>query len=987
MKLSNVCFIAAFVILTHSCLFAQANADAFKKDAQTQMARGKYGEAIDLLNKFISAKPSVVDGYNLRGLCYEKRNQLEIAVYDLRSARKLAPNNADVQKNLERVTKVWYAQLHDKINGHKREIAINPNIPINYLEIGKCHKNLGEWGIAEEWYDDYIKREDPSSDEVIRYTEILARNNHIEKGEKILKKYVEKYPNDHRLWSRYGYFTMWLGKKKIAIDAFKQALKLRPYFKEAQDGLEQAEDRPYIYTHYDTTARTKDQKEKAPEEYIIDKYTRIVTQNPKDNDTRFLLVDQLVKANRNEEAFQHLQVLSNEFTGDPKYTVLWDTVSARRDRVFAINEQVFKDRITKNPSDREAAINLAQIYGRQMNYDGALEVMKTYLSDKTEADDHEMRFMYAKFAAWNYQFETSIEQLNILLAKQPDNLEYQLFRAQVAVWTTTDKEIAHQYLDNVLKSNPKNLEAIVSKATLYIRERNFDDAKAKIDQGNAISPGSKEIETVQNFFDVTMALEEDRKNFEILVAARETAVTGDCPAAIIKYDEYFSKIKAPSKIELLEFADIQSCAKNYGKALEIYDQLLAQEKDYDVEVLKAKATLWGGDSLNALEQFKTLSKTDTSNFDAKFYMAEAYERLKNYDEAKNIYSSLLVNQDDTNKVVLLNKRIGWIPSGSGEGFLSNFPLFTRLAPNISYYSDNQNLSSMNFGGLLEFGLTTYLSLGVSFNRLILTGTYPEWGAVISNYLTTSKLHVMITPTYNFMFTFGFGKLAYQTMSNRTVSDWGIKYEKPKKYSISLRHENTDAVYIISSMSIIDKKADINIYRSEFYYQISKLVKFDGHFSFLKINCDIDKYLGPMNYANDMNIRFGKKYDDEITGGYEFLYTNYAHNPKVKLENPTRYLTLYYSPKNFQAHCIWGEYEYQMEDNVLITGGGKVGYSPADNFFIGELTAKIEYKIGSTFVASGRISLGNSFRDSFVSYDGNQNYQYISAFLSAYWSIF
>ena len=76
----------------------------------------------------------------------------------------------DINNNLNRATQNWYGQLYKKIEGHKREIAINPGKAVNYLEIGKCFKNFGNWSKAEEWYDDYLKREEPSADEVIRYT-------------------------------------------------------------------------------------------------------------------------------------------------------------------------------------------------------------------------------------------------------------------------------------------------------------------------------------------------------------------------------------------------------------------------------------------------------------------------------------------------------------------------------------------------------------------------------------------------------------------------------------------------------------------------------------------------------------------------------------------------------------------------------------------------------------------------------------------------
>ncbi len=975
-------FVAALCIILSSVqLFPQGGAEVFKSEAQAMMQRGKYGEAIDLLNKFIAARPQLVDGYTMRGLCYEKRGQLESAVFDFRSARKLAPSNADVNKNLDRATKAWYSKLNDKINGHKREIAINPNIPINYLEIGKCYKNLGEWTKAEDWYDDYLKREEASADEVIRYTEILARNNHIEKGEKILKRYVEKYPRDHRLWSRYGYFTMWLGKKKIAIEAFNEALKFRPYFKEAQDGLIQAQDRPYIYTYYDTTAKSREGiKEKQQPEYIIDKYYRMLKQNAADTTTRFALVEELIKANRTEEAYEQLQILSNDFSGQPKFTELWDTVTARRDKFFEVKTAEYQQRLDKNPNDKEAAVHMAEILGRQLNYDGALEILKKYLAGKPESEDHDVRFLYAKYAAWNYQFETAIEQMNILLAKEPNNLDYQLFRAQVAVWTTTDKDLAHQYLDNVLASDPKNLQAIVGKATLFIRERNFDGAKEKIEEGNKISPNSKEIESVQNFYDVTMALEEDRKNFEILVDARETAVAGDCPGSLVKYDDYFSKIKAPSKIELLEYADINSCAKNFSKALEIYDKLLAEEYDYDVAVLKAKASLWSGDSVAALAQFQKLAKEDTTSFDAKFYLAETYESFKNYDSAKAIYEALLSSTQDTNKISLLTKRIGWIPTGgSGTSIFSNFPLFTRLAPTVSYYADNMDLSYVSANGLIELGLTSYLSVGASFGRVFLSGSAAKIG-IINTYFTTSKVHLMLYPLKNFFFSIGLGNLAYSNVNTdagdllkyqsglrRGIYDWVLKYEKAKNISLSLRNEKTDAVLLLYSAPLASLQYTSTMYKFEWYYYLSSLVKFDGHFSYIKVEGDENG----TNAGNDVQLRIGKKFTENITAGYEYLYTNYASD---------YVLGKYYAPKRFVAHSIWGEYEYVVDETLKLTGGGKYGYVPSSDVMIREISVRGEYKLSTTFVASGLVSLGESFRDT-------QSYSYMSAYFSVYWSIF
>ena len=120
------------------------------------MADQRYGEAIDQLNKYVSANPNIADGFNLRGTCYEKRGNYEYAVYDFRTAKKLKPSDDEIVSNLNRTTTNWYKLLYNKIEGHKRESAINSKIAKNYLEIGKCYKNLGEWNEAEIWYDVYL---------------------------------------------------------------------------------------------------------------------------------------------------------------------------------------------------------------------------------------------------------------------------------------------------------------------------------------------------------------------------------------------------------------------------------------------------------------------------------------------------------------------------------------------------------------------------------------------------------------------------------------------------------------------------------------------------------------------------------------------------------------------------------------------------------------------------------------------------------------
>ena len=229
-----------------------------------------------------------------------------------------------------------------------------------------------------------LKLEEPSADEVIRYTEILAKNNHISKGEVILKKFVEKYPEDHRLWSRYGYFTLWLGKNKISIAAFTEALRFRPFFKEAIDGLNLAQGKGSVYTVNDTSYRfnkwTGTFQKKKGHEYPIDKYFRMLKQNASNDSIRILLINELVRVNRLEEAKQQLVLLNKNKVGDFAFTALEKEISEKLSQYINRRIEESKVRVLSNPGDRKSVLELVNYYVFNNNIDSAEYVYSNYLN-------------------------------------------------------------------------------------------------------------------------------------------------------------------------------------------------------------------------------------------------------------------------------------------------------------------------------------------------------------------------------------------------------------------------------------------------------------------------------------------------------------------------------------------------------------------------------------------------------------------------------
>lgn len=946
-------FLFVILLLTAS-LFSQSP-DFFKQEAQNLMKIGKYGEAIEQLNKYISARPNNADGFYLRAQCYEARGQLENAVFDYRVAIRIAPNDKEIRRASDLATNKWYAMLEDKISGHKREIAMDPSVPSNYLEIAESYKHMQKWSEAESWYEQFMKRQEMNADEVLRYTEVLVKLKSFDKGEKITKSYNAKYPKDIRLWSRNGWFNVWLGKYKPAAESFKKALEIRPFFKEALEGLELCQSQaPYIFTYYDTVGLKQSKEKPKQEEYIIDRYYRLLKNNPDDDETRFALISELQKADRLEEAFQQLQILADEYSGTERFDGLWTDVTAYRDSLYAKRIEEMTQTFEANPGDTLAASLLAEAYFKLSDFDSAIEVYQKHLQANPNTTDH-IRFNYAKYLAYNQQFEPAIEQMNLLLAKRPDDLDYQLVRAQIAVWTTQDLDMAKRYLTNIIEKDPKNLQAIIALTTIAVKERDFDKALEFLNLAKSIDPKSKEVEATQNYYDSNLELEEDRKNFEILVEARNLAVEQKCDESLLKYEEYFSKISNPSRFELIEYADVNICAGDFAEAISIYNRLLENEYDYDISLQRAKVYLWSGDSLTALNELTRLTEEDTSSFESRLYLAEAHERLQEYDQARELYYKLLESTEDTARVSLVKLRIGWLPRGSS--LFSDIPLFIRISPQLNYFGDNQGMSFLTAGGNIELGILSFLSLGLTFTRSTLDSS------ILSNVFTVFKWNLFIYPAPRMVISAGIGNLSYlnqiPVQRKRPLYDIAYRYIDDEHFTLGLSYESTDAVMLLFSSKLIYYNLDAEIYKVESNYLPNELVKLTGSFNYIT--------LADGNAGNNVLFRVGRFFQKDIMVGYEYQYSSY-----------NRSSTLYYSPIGFEAHIAWADWMLKPRTDTKLTLSGKVGYIPASDTFLREISALVEYKPTDTFILSVRGTTGGSFR-----YDAG--YRYYSAYMSAFWS--
>jgi len=941
-------------------------ADAFKKTALSHMQAGRYGEAIDQLNKYIAAQPQEPEGYYLRGQCYEKRSQYEAARLDYRRAIGLQnfdqAKKTKYEKDLQNMLNVWYDLLKKKIEGHQREIAINPNTPFNYLEIGKAYKLMEEWAKAEEWYDEYLKRDDNASpDEIIRYTEILAKTGSIVKGEKILKKYTDRYPQDWRLWSRYGYFTLWLGKYQIAKKAFETALSFKPFFKEAQDGLDIVNKQGYLIQY---------QGRDYEKEYPIDRYYRLIRRNPNDYETRFKLVDELLKANRIEEAYDQLKILSVSKSEDPRYKEKWDFVTAYRDSVYRERLNTAKAILQQNEFDKEALKTVSNYYEYLQNYDSAMVMLDKYFEKYPDEKDKELRFRYAKISAWSREFDKAIDILDGLLQDYPNNLDYQLFRAQVSVWINRDLDIAEKFLDNVLQKRPNDLQAIISKASLILIKKDFEGAQELANKAKEIEPNNDDVIKLQSNIDWQKLRAEEEKLYAILELGRQRVIDGDCSGALQYYEEYLSKAE-PNTLIQKEFGDVLFCAKQYQRALDTYNQVIAAGPNYQAQMQRAKLFYAMGDSVSAVKEFKELVHQDSSDFEARLYLGDSYAKMAENDSARAIYNDLLENWKlDSTQVKMVEQRKSWLPVSGIAAIIETFPNYVGFAPSISYYADNLSFRLLTGGGRLDLGINNFLSAGVSFYRSLLRANAASLDQniidTIPNFrtdqrFTSFKVHVFIRLSRIINMGVGIGKSNSLSLLNRDEQDAFFKIERRDTFAVTLQYQNSDAALILYSPYLLSIRSMAQLYKIEGYYRHRDGLKLAGNFQYIAVDDG--------NEGNDFYFRIGRYFYKDLVIGYEYAFDNY------KWKSP-----YYYSPRNFESHSIWLDNEIDRKENLRTTLGGKLGIIPQNRLIILAGYFEGEYSPYKNLLITGRIGIGSTSRD-------NSSYRYFSGQLSVYWTIF
>jgi tetratricopeptide (TPR) repeat protein len=930
------------------------------------MQNGKYGEAIDQLNKYIAQNAREPEGYNLRGLCHEKREEYQSAVLDFRRAMKLAPNDQEIRKNHSRVISIWHEKLYEKIEGHKREIAIDPNNPYNYLEIGKSYRYLEEWKLAEEWYDKYLARDDDASpDEIIRYSVILAKTGSIRKGEKILEEYVERYPDDWRLWNRYGYFTMWLGNYKNAQDAFEKALSFKPFFKYAQEGLEIAKRKGYLI-------KTAPQDyERAPREFPIDRYYRILEDEPNNDQVRFRLVEELIEYDRYQEALEQLEILSPNHKGEERFENLWSQVQTFREEKYTSEIEEQKEVLEEDSTNAEAIRTIAENYSFMKKYDKAAKLLNNYF-EKVERDP-ETRYLLSQIYFYDNKYDSAYQNINIVLENEPDNIDYNLLAGKLGVWLNADLQKAKERLEYVVNEEPNNLDAIVALGTCNFQMQNYDEAIRLANRGKELDPNDTDLQDLLTMIQSYKVRIRNERLVMQLDSARQAVQDEEYYKAINLYESYLDSVDSAPLDVHSELAYVYVKVEDFQNAINVYNDMLSREYDPEVDKRRAKVLYWSGDSLQAHQEFQRLAEENPEDMEVQLYLADTYAQLEEYNKARNIYRDL---KQDAPESYMIEQRLDWLPPEyTGPTVWSTIATFDDylfsylvMRPEAYYFTDNLDLQYYYGGISFETSVFSFLSVGAFYSRGRMDNQYG--GFRYSSFMG----NVFIHPAEYWTIRFGYGKAYSIVIDDHPIYQASILYDDKEKLKLKAEYNYNDGAFIFYSPALVGIRTTGQTLNFSGSYNFESGLKISSYYKLLWSERAVDRFANPNiaypeNIGNIFQARAGREFYEDLTIGYEFYFSDYKYD-----------FNLYWTPQVYSSHSLWADWNAYKDDRWDLLLSGKIGYVPQSDYILREFSAKAKYNLYENFAVSANLFLGSSIREE-VGYSSG------SFFISASWSVY
>jgi tetratricopeptide (TPR) repeat protein len=223
-------------------------------------------------------------------------------------------------------------------------------------------------------------------------------------------------------------------------------------------------------------------------------------------------------------------------------------------------EEALKQVLENDPDSRNAAVNLAQLYFDQGEYQLAIELLKRVPEEEMDAP-HLATLGYAYAQA--HEYDEAVAAYQKALALDPENQE---FRRALAEALMSDNRLAEARaeLERVLKADPHDGASHLRLAQIDRQEGKFDAARKGLERAAALLPNSLDVAYQQ------VVLEDTLGNYDAAIE-----ILGRLLKQSERPDGRYTVGEASNRVLFLErLGFIYRSKRDYEKSIETFRQIL-----------------------------------------------------------------------------------------------------------------------------------------------------------------------------------------------------------------------------------------------------------------------------------------------------------------------------------------------------------------------------------------------------------------------------
>ena len=210
--------------------------DIMVKKAIDHYTNNKINDALGIIQNLLQNHPDIAILYTIKGACFVKTKQFDLALEQYNQALKITPKNADIYYNLG-VLFDEQGNFEKAVAAYLKAITFKPDAFNIYNNLGSSYKSLNQAGLAIESFKKALKRK---KDYPEAYYNLGIMD--LEQGRLKQAVYFFKQAINYRLdyvdaLNNLGITYSRLDNLDLAIDCFNKCIQFSPSYPEAYFNL------------------------------------------------------------------------------------------------------------------------------------------------------------------------------------------------------------------------------------------------------------------------------------------------------------------------------------------------------------------------------------------------------------------------------------------------------------------------------------------------------------------------------------------------------------------------------------------------------------------------------------------------------------------------------------------------------------------------------------------------------------------------------